>query len=100
MQPGIYEQLITELISNELQKQSEIYFIGNQKIEQADAALYLARFLSSILFNALDSFSNCDDRIQQQIKLCRSHCLRIYGKIVQNWLLVNIGVVLWKIIKM
>lgn len=70
MQPGIYEQLITELISNELQKQSENYFIGNQKIEPVDAALYLARFLSSILFNALDSFSNCDDRIQQQIKLC------------------------------
>lgn len=69
---GIYEQLITELLYKELDKHSEKYFIGNQELQKADAAVYLARFLSSILYRVLDALPDGDDRIQQQIKLCNA----------------------------
>ena len=69
---GIYEQLITELLYKELDKHSEKFYIGNQELQKADAAVYLARFLSSILFRVLDSLPDGDDRIQQQIKLCNA----------------------------
>lgn len=72
MQLGIYEQLITELLSQKLQKRSEMYFVGSQPLQKADAALYLTRFLSVVLSNALDSLPNSDDRIQQQISLCNA----------------------------
>lgn len=69
---GIYEQLITELLYRELDKHSEKYYIGNQELQKADAAIYLARFLSSILHRVLDSLPDGDDRIQRQIRFCNA----------------------------
>lgn len=91
MQPiGIYEQLITDLLYKELEKHSEKYYIGNQELQQADAALYLSRFISSILHRVLDSLPSSDDRIQHQIKLCNELIKWLAGYLNENEISKNL----------
>ncbi len=68
---GIYEKLITQLIENELSKHTDKqFFVERQKLEPADAAIYLARFLQQILYLILDSLpaKEDEDRVSQQIE--------------------------------
>lgn len=66
---GIYESLITELLHEKLQVLESSYFIAQKPLEPAEAAVYLARFLSHLLQSALDSFPQTEDRVNRQIKL-------------------------------
>lgn len=64
-QVGIYEQLITQLISSRLDKQ--IFYIGERQLEASEAGVWLSRFLSRILEFAVNSIPSGEDQLQEQI---------------------------------
>lgn len=67
---GIYEQLITQLVEQNLDRES--FYIGERLLETAEAATWLSRFLTRIIEIAMDSVPNSDDRIHQQINLANT----------------------------
>ena len=66
-QMGIYEQLITQLVSSRLNRDK--FYVGERTLETAEASIWLSRFLSGILEYAVDSIPNDDNRLEQQIEL-------------------------------
>ena len=64
-QVGIYEQLITQLVSSRLDKQT--FYIGERQLEASEAGVWLSRFLSRILEFAVNSIPSGDDQLQEQI---------------------------------
>lgn len=69
-QTGIYEQLITQLVEQSLDRES--FHVGERLLETAEAATWLSRFLTRIIEIAMDSVPNSDDRIHQQINLANT----------------------------
>ncbi|MFT4803931.1 MAG: hypothetical protein ACI9YE_001128 [Psychroserpens sp.] len=69
-QTGIYEQLITQLVEHNLDRES--FFVGERSLEAAEAATWLSRFLTRIIEIAMDSVPNSDNRIQEQIGLANT----------------------------
>lgn len=69
-QTGIYEQLITQLVERNLDRDS--FFIGERALEAAEAATWLSRFLTRIIEIALDSVPSSDNRISEQINLANT----------------------------
>jgi len=69
-QTGIYEQLITQLVEQNLDRES--FFVGERSLEAAEAATWLSRFLTRIIEIAMDSVPNSDSRIQEQIGLANT----------------------------
>ncbi|GAB3486736.1 DUF3427 domain-containing protein [Marinomonas epiphytica] len=66
-QVGIYEQLITKLISSRIDR--ERFYIGERELSSNEASVWLSRFLSNILEHAIDAIPSGDDRLQHQIEL-------------------------------
>lgn len=64
-QVGIYEQLITQLVSSRLDKQT--FYISERQLEASEAGVWLSRFLSRILEFAVNSIPSGDDQLQEQI---------------------------------
>lgn len=64
-QIGIYEQLITDLISQRLQY--DRFYVGERELSAAEASLWLSRFLSNVLEYAFESIPNSDSRLKDQI---------------------------------
>lgn len=66
-QVGIYEQLITQLIEQRLDRQR--FYVGERELDTNEASVWLSRFLSQILEYAIDSIPSGDHRVHQQIEL-------------------------------
>lgn len=66
-QTGIYEQLITKLIENRLDRDK--FYVGERQLNSAEASVWLSRFLSNILEFAIEAVPSGDDRLQEQIEL-------------------------------
>ncbi|MCF2856154.1 DUF3427 domain-containing protein [Pseudoalteromonas sp. SMS1] len=67
-QIGIYEQLITQLVEQNLNR--EQFYIGERQLESGEASVWLSRFLSKLVAHAIDAIPNSDDnRITKQIEL-------------------------------
>lgn len=66
-QVGIYEQLITTLIENQIDR--DRFYVGERELNSTEASIWLSRFLSHILKYAIESLPICEDRLQQQIAL-------------------------------
>ncbi len=66
---GIYESLITRLLKKRLNELEGTYYIEKQHLDSSEAADYLSRFLSRVLYIAFDSLPNSEDRISKQIDL-------------------------------
>lgn len=69
MNQGIYEELVTKLVAhkiNELDKNT--YHINKTKIDKAEAAIILAKHLSSIIKRALE-FVNGENQLELQIAI-------------------------------
>ena len=66
-QVGIYEQLITQLIEQRLDR--EKFYVGERVLDSSEASIWLSRFLSHILEYAIGSIPSGDHRLQQQIAL-------------------------------
>ncbi len=69
-QTGIYEQLITQLVEQNLDR--ETFHVGERLLEAGEAATWLSRFLTRIIEIAMDSVPNGDARIHQQISLANT----------------------------
>ncbi|NQY33904.1 MAG: DUF3427 domain-containing protein [Alteromonadaceae bacterium] len=69
-QTGIYEQLITQLVEQNLDRES--FYVGERLLEAAEAATWLSRFLTRIIEIAMDSVPSGDSRIHEQIGLANT----------------------------
>jgi superfamily II DNA or RNA helicase len=69
-QTGIYEQLITQLVEQNLDRES--FYVGERLLEASEAAALLSRFLTRIIEIAMDSVPNGNTRIHEQINLANS----------------------------
>lgn len=69
MHTGIYEQLITQLLQERCDAQGDRYFVQTQKMDSAEAAEYLSRFLREVLRGALERIPQAGEgsRIQRQV---------------------------------
>lgn len=81
-QVGIYEQLITGLIENQLDR--EHFYVGERELNTSEASIWLSRFLSHILEYAIESLPASDDRLQQQITLSNQLLLWLKDQIQDN----------------
>ncbi|MGL4612475.1 MAG: hypothetical protein ACRCVV_00910, partial [Shewanella sp.] len=52
-QLGIYEKLMTKLIEQRLDK--DIFFVGERKLEVAEASIWLSRFLTKVIEYVINS---------------------------------------------
>lgn len=66
-QLGIYEQLITQLVASQLDRDK--FFVGERVLDASEAALWLSRFFGDILRYALSAIPATDDQLQKQISL-------------------------------
>jgi len=69
-QTGIYEQLITQLVEQNLDRES--FHVGERTLESAEAATWLSRFLTRLIEIAMDSVPGGDNRISEQINLANT----------------------------
>ena len=67
---GIYEQLITQLVEKNLNR--ETFHVGERLLEGGEAATWLSRFLTRLIEIAMDSVPNGDSRIHDQINLANT----------------------------
>lgn len=66
-QTGIYEQLITQLIEKNLNR--DTFYVGERQLEPAEASTWLSRFLNRVMAFAIDAVPASDERLLAQIKL-------------------------------
>lgn len=67
---GIYEQLITQLVEQSLDRES--FHVGERLLESAEAATWLSRFLTRIIEIAMESVPQSNERIHEQISLANT----------------------------
>ncbi|PCI51745.1 MAG: restriction endonuclease subunit R [Gammaproteobacteria bacterium] len=67
---GIYEQLITQLVEQNLDR--ETFHVGERSLEAGEAATWLSRFLTRLIEIAMDSVPHGDARINDQISLANT----------------------------
>jgi superfamily II DNA or RNA helicase len=69
LQEGLYEQLITKIITRKLDDlNQEAYFIRSVVVDKAEASRYLSQYLADTITYGLDSIKG-DDDIHQKIEL-------------------------------
>ena len=66
-QVGIYEKLITQLVEQRLDK--DIFFIGERKLEVAEASVWLSRFLTKVIEYVINSVPADENQVINQISL-------------------------------
>lgn len=81
-QTGIYEQMITNLISGSLNK--EQFYIGERVLEQAEAAIWLSRFLSRVVEYAVNCLPAGDNQLQRQIELSNQLILWLKDRVQED----------------
>lgn len=69
-QVGIYEQLITQLVEQSLDRDQ--FYVGERLLEAAEASVFLSRFLTKIIEVSMDSVPQGLDRVTTQIKLANN----------------------------
>ena len=69
-QTGLYEQLITQLVEQNLDRES--FHVGERLLEAGEAATWLSRFLTRLIEIAMDSVPSGDSRIHEQIGLANT----------------------------
>ncbi|GIU43847.1 type III restriction-modification system restriction subunit Res [Shewanella sairae] len=79
-QTGVYEQLITQLVEQKLDRKA--FYVGERSLENGEAASWLSRFLTRIIEIAIDSVPSSDNRVFEQISLA--------NKVIE-WLSANIA---------
>ncbi|MFT6908323.1 MAG: superfamily II DNA or RNA helicase [Oleiphilaceae bacterium] len=96
-QIGIYEQLITQLIENRLDR--DRFYVGERELSSSEASIWLSRFLSNILEYAIDSIPSSEERLKQQIAFSNELLMWLKDQIedkdfIEDNLLVSQGKIL------
>jgi superfamily II DNA or RNA helicase/HKD family nuclease len=69
MNQGIYEELVTKLVNQKINKlDKNAYYINKTKIDKAEASIILAKHLSSTIKRALE-YKNGENQIELQIDI-------------------------------
>lgn len=84
-QSGIYEQLITQLVEERLDR--ERFYVGERELSAAEASVWLSRFLSNILDYAIGSVPAGDQQLQQQIELSNELLIWLKGRLQDDTLI-------------
>ena len=69
-QTGIYEQLITQLVEQNLDRES--FYVGERSLDPGEAATWLSRFLTRFIEIAMDSVPSGGMRVNDQISLANT----------------------------
>lgn len=69
-QVGIYEQLISQVIEQNLDRKQ--FYVGERQLEPAEAATWIARFLGKLVAHAIDAIPQSKDRLSEQIDLANN----------------------------
>jgi hypothetical protein len=69
-QTGIYEQLITQLVEQNLDR--DAFYVGERRLEAGEAATWLSRFLTRLIEIAMGSVPSGDSQIHEQINLANT----------------------------
>ncbi|TWX57628.1 DUF3427 domain-containing protein [Colwellia hornerae] len=69
-QTGLYEQLITQLVEQNLNRKT--FHVGERLLEAGEAATWLSRFLTRLIEVAIDSVPAGDARVSDQIGLANT----------------------------
>ncbi|WP_319416005.1 DUF3427 domain-containing protein [Marispirochaeta aestuarii] len=69
---GLYESLITRMLQERLEELDGSFYIAKQSVDSAEAAGYLSRFLSRILFFVFESLPDHEDRLLTQVDLANA----------------------------
>jgi hypothetical protein len=93
MEQGLYEQLITKIITNKLQDLDESqFFIEKVTLDKAEASRYLSQYLAETITFALNSIKGDDDILKKieisnkiiQILVQELPALKFSGNIIEN----------------
>lgn len=84
-QIGIYEQLITQMVSGRLDK--DVFFVGERALDPTEAALWLSRFLSKVIEFAVGSIPSGKDQLQGQIALANQLLMWLKERIEDDGLI-------------
>lgn len=69
MNQGIYEELVTQLVSNKINElNKDSYYINKSKIDKEEASIIISRYLSKTIKGALDLLKG-EHQIEQQIEI-------------------------------
>ena len=85
-QCGIYEQLITQIIDRNINR--EIYYVGERQLESAEASKWLSHFLTQIIELAMENVPLGNERISEQLKLANTIIIFL-SKQIQNEELIS-----------
>lgn len=78
-QIGLYEQLITQLVEQNLDRTR--FYVGERELSSNEASVWLSRFLSKIMEFAVASVPTGDDRLKLQIELANQMLMWMKDKI-------------------
>ena len=67
---GIYEQLITQLVEQSLNR--DLFYVGERQLENAEAKTWLSRFLTHLIEMVMESVPQSNQRITEQIELANT----------------------------
>jgi superfamily II DNA or RNA helicase/HKD family nuclease len=76
-QVGIYEKLVTQIIRRKLDNKR--FFVGERRLEAADAAVWLTRTLTRVFEFAVESIPDDGDRLEHQIDLANQLIIWLKG---------------------
>lgn len=83
MQEGLYEELITRLLSNKLETEdAREYYIKTTKLDKVEAARYLSMYLSETIKYALSEYK-ADDSLVKQVDLSNKVIQLLIGELPQ-----------------
>lgn len=70
MNQGIYEELVTQLVSNKINELNrDSYYINKSKIDKEEASIIISRHLAKTIKGALDAMKNETNLIELQIEI-------------------------------
>jgi len=69
-QTGIYEQLVTQIITKNINR--DIYYVGERPLENAEASKWLSHFLTQTIELAMETVPHGKERISKQLKLANT----------------------------
>ena len=70
IQNGIYEQLITQLVKNNLNRDE--FYVGERQLDTGEAAIWLSRFLTQLIERMMEAVPHSSKRVIEQISLANT----------------------------
>jgi len=72
LETGLYEQVIDEYLNSELSKLSELWQTDKKKMDSAESAVILGRFMGRLLTRILQYFDHSETAVSDRVALCNA----------------------------